>query len=153
VLAEELRAIATQERDASASRTACINICCAAGCQPLQSDALKNALVEAAVDQGYTAESYAVRKVGCLGLCGAGPLVSVEPAGLLYQRVKPSDAADIVGSLDGSPVDRIRLDSRLPFFARQTRIVLENSGRIDPERLEDQGSQRDDALGGGCRNS
>ncbi len=25
----------------------------------------------------------------------------------------------------------------MPFFARQQRIVLENSGRIDPERLED----------------
>ncbi|HMD48160.1 MAG TPA: NADH-quinone oxidoreductase subunit NuoF, partial [Bryobacteraceae bacterium] len=29
------------------------------------------------------------------------------------------------------------LDTAMPFFARQQRIVLENSGRIDPERMED----------------
>ena len=137
MVAEELKAIATQEREARATRTACINVCCAAGCQPLQSDALRNALVEAAADQGYSSESYVVRKVGCLGLCGAGPLVTVDPSGILYQRVSPEDAVDIIGSLEGSPVDRIRLDPRLPFFMRQKRIVLENSGRIDPERLED----------------
>jgi bidirectional [NiFe] hydrogenase diaphorase subunit len=98
---------------------------------------LKKALAEAAAVQGYSTESYSVRKVGCLGLCGAGPIVSVEPSGALYQRVQPGDAAEIVGSLDGPPVERIRLDSQLPFFTRQKRIVLENSGRIDPERLED----------------
>jgi bidirectional [NiFe] hydrogenase diaphorase subunit len=137
MLAEELKATAVQEREAIASRTGCINVCGAAGCQSLQSDALKKALVEAAVAEGYSSESFAVRKVGCLGLCGAGPLVSVEPSGILYQRVQQSDAEDIVGSLEGAPVERIRLDSHLPFFARQKRIVLENSGYIDPERLED----------------
>ena len=137
MLAEELKAVAVEERAANAARQACINVCGAAGCHSLQSDALKDALVEAAAAQGYSAESCAVRKVGCLGLCGAGPLVSVEPSGILYQRVQPDHAAEIVGSLDGQPVNRIRLDSNIPFFARQRRIVLENSGRIDPERLED----------------
>ena len=103
MLAEELKAVATQERDAIACRRGCINVCGAAGCQSLQSDALKKALVEAAVVQGYSAETYAVRKVGCLGLCGAGPLVSVEPSRALYQRVKPSDAGDIVAAMDGPP--------------------------------------------------
>ena len=135
--AEELRAIAGQEREVIASRTACLNVCGAAGCQSLQSDALTAALVEAATVQGYSRERYAVRKVGCLGLCGAGPLVGVEPSGALYQRVMPSDAGDIVAALEGAPVERIRLDASLPFFARQKKIVLENSGRIDPERLED----------------
>jgi bidirectional [NiFe] hydrogenase diaphorase subunit len=51
--------------------------------------------------------------------------------------VQPQDAPDIVTALEGPPVKRIQLDSNLPFFARQQRIVLENSGRIDPERLED----------------
>src|SRR5215472_18177702 len=109
MLAEELKAAAAQEREAIASRTGCINVCGAAGCQSLQSDALKKALVEAAVAEGYSSESFAVRKVGCLGLCGAGPLVSVEPSGILYQRVQQSDAEDIVGSLEGAPVERIRL--------------------------------------------
>jgi bidirectional [NiFe] hydrogenase diaphorase subunit len=137
MLAEELKNIAVHEREAKAAIGACVNVCGAAGCQSLQSDALAKALVEAASAQGYGPESCVVRKVGCLGLCGAGPLVSVEPAGIIYQRVQPSDAPDIVNALQGPPVKRINLDSKLPFFARQQRIVLENSGRIDPERLED----------------
>jgi len=137
VLVEELRTTAAEEREAIASRPGCVNVCGAAGCQSLQSDALKKALLEAAAVQGYSADTYAIRKVGCLGLCGAGPLVSVEPSGVLYQRVQVSDAPEIIASLEGDPVDRIRLDANLPFFARQNRIVLENSGRIDPERLED----------------
>ena len=137
MLAEELKNIATHERETKAAVGACVNVCGAAGCQSLQSDTLVKALVEAAAAQGYGPESCVVRKVGCLGLCGAGPLVSVEPAGIIYQRVQPSDASDIVNALQGPPVKRINLDSRLPFFARQQRIVLENSGRIDPERLED----------------
>ncbi len=63
--------------------------------------------------------------------------MSVEPGGILYQRVRVSDAAEIVAGLDGRPVERLRLDSNMPFFVRQHRIVLENSGRIDPDRMED----------------
>src|SRR5579871_4440147 len=137
MLAEELKNIATHERESRARVSSCINVCGAAGCQSLQSDAIVKALSEAAAAQGFGPESCLVRRVGCLGLCGAGPLVAVEPAGVLYQRVQPSDASDIVSALEGPPVERIRLDSQLPFFARQQRIVLENSGRIDPERLED----------------
>src|SRR5215467_13403643 len=108
--AEELRSIAAHEREVKAATGACVNVCGAAGCQSLQSDALAKALVEAAAAQGYGPESCAVRKVGCLGLCGAGPLVSVEPAGLLYQKVQAADAADIVGALQGPAVKRIHLD-------------------------------------------
>ncbi|HEX5226230.1 MAG TPA: NuoF family protein [Bryobacteraceae bacterium] len=138
---EELKTIAEQERDTAAARTACINVCAAASCQALQSEELKKALTLAAAAQGYGAEACTVRQVGCLGLCGAGPLVSVDHGGksgeILYQRVQPADAEEIIAALDGPGVERLRLDSGMPFFTRQHRIVLENSGRIDPDRLED----------------
>ncbi len=137
MIAEELKALAAQERQTQAATVATINICGAAGCNSLASDALKDALLAETAARGYGPARCTVRKAGCLGLCSAGPLLSVEPAGVLYQRVQVSDAADIVEALGGAPVERIRLDSTLPFFARQQRIVLENSGRIDPERLED----------------
>lgn len=137
MLPDELKAVAEQEREAEANRTACINVCAAASCQALGSEELKKALTQAATAQGFSHEACTVRQVGCLGLCGAGPLVSVEPGGILYQRVQPSDAEEIVASIEGPPVERLRLDSSMPFFTRQHRIVLENSGRIDPDRLED----------------
>src|SRR5271165_6439576 len=141
MLAEELKSIAVHEREAEAGRTACISVCAAASCQAMQSEELKKALTQAAAAQGHGPEACTVRQVGCLGLCGAGPLVSVEqsgnPGGILYQRVQPSDAEEIVTALGGAPVERLRLDSQMPFFTRQHRIVLENSGRIDPDRMED----------------
>jgi bidirectional [NiFe] hydrogenase diaphorase subunit len=137
MLAEELRTVAEEERERQAARSACISVCGAAGCQSPQSEALKTALADAAAAQGHPPENCLVRQVGCLGLCGAAPMVSVEPGGILYQRAKPEDAADIIRSLGGSPLDRLMLDAKQPFFRRQQRIVLENSGRIDPDRLED----------------
>jgi bidirectional [NiFe] hydrogenase diaphorase subunit len=134
---DELKTIAARERESASARTACINVCAAASCQALQSDELKKSLTQAVAAQGYGPEACTVRQVGCLGLCGAGPLVSVEPGGILYQRVQPSDADEIVAALEGPPVERLALDSRMPFFTRQHRIVLENSGRIDPDRMED----------------
>src|SRR5580704_10618083 len=124
---EELRSIAAHEREVQKARTACINVCAAASCQSLQSEAIKKALAEAAAAQGYGPQSCTVRQVGCLGLCGAGPLVSVEPDGTLYGHVRPSDAGDIVDALEGPPVERIHINERAPFFSRQHRIVLENS--------------------------
>src|SRR5579863_2756103 len=132
MLAEELKSVGERERETEATRTACINVCAAASCQALQSDELKKSLTAAAAAQGYGPEACTVRQVGCLGLCGAGPLVSVEqsgnPGGILYQRVQPSDADEIVAALEGAPVERLRLDSQIPFFTQQHRIVLENAG-------------------------
>jgi bidirectional [NiFe] hydrogenase diaphorase subunit len=137
MLPEEIKAMAAEERRKSSEGLITLSVCGAAGCQALESDALRTALSGAALAQGRGPDRCRVRQVGCLGLCGAGPVVSVEPGGLLYQRVQVSDAPDMIAAIEGTQVERIRLDPQLPFFQRQRRIVLENSGRIDPDRLED----------------
>ena len=49
----------------------------------------------------------------------------------------PEEAPTIVQNIDtGSPNQNV-CDPGSPFFARQKKIVLENSGVIDPERIED----------------
>src|SRR5262249_48631563 len=78
-----------------------------------------------------------VKTVGCMGLCSAGPLVSDETGGGLYANVKPDDAADIIRGLEGESTGLQQCPTDAPFFQRQKKIVLENSGRIDPERIED----------------
>jgi bidirectional [NiFe] hydrogenase diaphorase subunit len=55
----------------------------------------------------------------------------------MYQGVIPEDAPEIVASLGVEPVSRLTLPVDMPFFTRQKKIVLENSGSIDPERIED----------------
>jgi bidirectional [NiFe] hydrogenase diaphorase subunit len=72
-----------------------------------------------------------------MGLCSLGPLVASEPSGQLYKSVAPADATEIVENLEGVPVSRLLCSREQPFFQRQNLIVLENSGRIDPEKIEE----------------
>ena len=76
-----------------------------------------------------------VKGVGCLGLCSVGPLITVNDN--YCRNVAPEDAADIIDRLGDEPAERLHIPSSTPFFARQQKIVLENSGVIDPEKLED----------------
>jgi bidirectional [NiFe] hydrogenase diaphorase subunit len=98
----------------------------------MQSDAIKASLEPGAREHGSQ-----VKGVGCMGLCHAGPLVAVEPDGVLYQGVTVDDAPSIVASLDHEPVAALTCPTNTPFFERQTKIVLENCGRIDPEVVDD----------------
>ena len=129
---EELDQIAAAERENRAGFPHHIHVCTAAGCLSAGSDKVKDALVKEA------GECCKVKGGGCMGLCSAGPLVAVEPDGVLYGNVQPEDAAELVQSVkDKQVVERLRCDTTAPFFTRQKKIVLENSGRIDPERIED----------------
>ena len=137
MLPDEIAKLAAVERERQTADLISINVCNAASCQSMQSEAIIKSLADAVKLQAPSPGKCVVRQVGCLGLCGAGPVVSVEPTGLLYQRVTPNDAGEIVEAVRGPAVERIKLDPQLPFFQRQHRIVLENSGRVDPDRLED----------------
>ncbi len=55
----------------------------------------------------------------------------------MYKRATANDAADIVASIEGDPLSRLLCRTDVPFFQRQQKIVLENSGVVDPERIED----------------
>jgi len=78
----------------------------------------------------------AVKRVGCLGLCAAGPLVEVPENGRLFESVRPDDVGGVVEALRGLEPGAAPAP-RPPFFSRQLRVVTENSGRIDPESLDD----------------
>ncbi|RPJ56025.1 MAG: NADH-quinone oxidoreductase subunit NuoF [Acidobacteria bacterium] len=119
-----------------------VSVCVAAGCLSTHSGQVKTALEEEIKKQGLVHECQ-VKGVGCMGLCAAGPLVSVRESGKVYQEVRPENSADIVAGLNGQspePADAPKADqlsAEMPFFSRQVKIVLENCGKIDPNRIED----------------
>lgn len=133
---EELQDQAVQTQAKQQAYKYCLRVCMAAGCLSQHNDKIKNALEEAVAEQGLDSEVQ-IKGVGCMGLCAAGPLVSVEPDGVLYQKVREADASDIIQALGQQPVSHIVCDTRIPFFERQFKIVLENSGVIDPESIEE----------------
>ena len=93
-----------------------------------------------------TNANVAVRKTGCQGFCDIGPLVRIEPEGIVYTRVKVDDCEEIFEKTikKGIVVDRLLFETEkkkcltqndIPFYKKQTRLVLENCGNIDPENI------------------
>jgi bidirectional [NiFe] hydrogenase diaphorase subunit len=78
----------------------------------------------------------AVKRVGCLGLCAAGPLVQIPETGEVFSHVRPDHLEPILDALAAVKPGADRV-TQPTFFDRQLRIATENSGRIDPESLED----------------
>jgi bidirectional [NiFe] hydrogenase diaphorase subunit len=130
----DLRRLADTER--RARKPWRIHCCMATACRSVNAAAVRGAL-ETAVGESDLADRAAVVGVGCLGLCGRGPLVEVSPGGALYERVTPDNAASIARTLQGGEVTAPRCDRQQPFFRGQMKVVCENSGRIDPERVEE----------------
>ena len=136
----QIREIEAQQDAASDHR---ICVCVAAGCLSSQSGEVLQAIQNEVAAAGLE-EVTQVKGTGCMGLCAHGPLVSQCSKGgregkieVMYQNVVPEDASEIVGQLGKAPVKRLKLDTNIPFFNRQERIVLENSGVVEPERIED----------------
>jgi bidirectional [NiFe] hydrogenase diaphorase subunit len=130
---EELLQIVETAKTETASFDYQVNVCMGTGCLSQHSDKLKGALTKAAAESGKKCH---VRQTGCMGLCAAGPLVLVEPAELLYGNVCEADADEVVASLGAKPV--ARLETHLErYFQGQQHIVLENSGHIDPEKIDE----------------
>jgi bidirectional [NiFe] hydrogenase diaphorase subunit len=132
---EELDQIAETERAAQSQFTQGVKVCVAAGCLSCQSQAVKDSLDQEVARRG-TKDHCKVKGVGCMGLCSEGPLVSTS-AGVLYKKVEATDGPAILDSLESGPVSRLICPTDVPFFQRQKKIVLENSGNIDPDRIED----------------
>jgi NADH:ubiquinone oxidoreductase subunit F (NADH-binding)/Pyruvate/2-oxoacid:ferredoxin oxidoreductase delta subunit/(2Fe-2S) ferredoxin len=95
--------------------------------------------------------------VGCIGLCSSEPLMDIQLPGrkrISFEKVT-SDKVDAIldkvfnNELPGNPVlgqfdlgegeawDGVPFMNEHPFFAPQTRVVLQNCGIIDPSSIEE----------------
>ena len=109
-------------------------VCEAASCMSAQSHEITVNLRERVAEAGLT--DVTIKRVGCLGLCAAGPLVEIAETAQLFERVRPDNVEDIVTALKSvKPTDTRQPQG--PFFEKQLRVVTENLGRIDPESLDD----------------
>jgi len=142
--------------DRDGRRQLMVRCCAASGCRSAGAEALWAALQEAGADSPV-----AFKAVGCLRLCGRGPLVALDaPDGeRLYGELTPAQAPALLASahrvavakpparpaLDPFPdpdpnadaLEAWRLEREHPFFALQRPVVLEGCGRLDPESIDD----------------
>jgi NADP-reducing hydrogenase subunit HndC len=133
--------------DGSGRRFREILVCAGGACVSCGHEGVAAAFREVVGKRGL-AECVKVVETGCVGCCDLGVVVQVMPDGVLYRKVTAADVPDIVDThLIGNEVvgrllhrrdeksDPYRTTQDMPFFQRQVRIVLENSGLIDPESI------------------
>jgi bidirectional [NiFe] hydrogenase diaphorase subunit len=114
-------------------------LCCtAAGCISCGADGLRTAIGAEIKAQGREGQ-VEVCGTGCMGMCSRGPLVFSSADRRLYGNATKADAAALVSenAVDRQTLAARALDLDAPFFTRQLKIVLANSGRVDPEKLTD----------------
>ncbi|MBK8010617.1 MAG: NADH-quinone oxidoreductase subunit NuoF [Deltaproteobacteria bacterium] len=135
---EELHQRRDKERAKRSTEEDHLLCCTAAGCLSCGSEDVLHSLRDAVKT---TEANVRVSGTGCLGLCSKGPLVKRESDGAFFGGLSPESAAALVPGradlVDRQTLAEHRIEPTTPFFALQQRIVLENAGRTDPERIED----------------
>lgn len=141
----ELQQVAETERK-SQSAFRCRILCCAStACLSSGSASVKDTLTDA-VKANNLQKEVDIVPTGCKGLCSLGPVVRIQKPGqddVVYERVTPEVATQIFEAHvkehgeHEETLDQQVLDTDLPFFKKQTKVVLANSGLVNPEKLED----------------
>jgi bidirectional [NiFe] hydrogenase diaphorase subunit len=132
-LSELLKIAKTEKKKQKSIRVHC---CTSTGCQAANSLSVKENLANAVEELGLS-DRVEVVGVGCMGFCGRGPLVQIDPEDTLYEEVTPENAPSIIEALNGGEAKPVKGDCQHPFFARQMRIVRQHTGKVDPERIEE----------------
>ena len=152
---EELQELRKKAEEAMHARKIRVLICAGTGCIASGSkeiyEKMKN-LSEinenVSVDFGGEVPHPEIKKSGCHGFCEMGPLMRIEPLGILYLKVKPEDCEEIYERTvcHGEAIERLlyhkdgevyQSEESIPFYAGQTRLVLKNCGHIDAENIEE----------------
>ena len=93
-------------------------------------------------------KSLHIKMSGCHGFCEMGPLVHIEPLGVMYIHVKPEDCCEIVEKtvMRGEIIERLTYQrdgvsyprqEDIPFYKKQHRVVLASCGTSDAEDLDE----------------
>jgi len=145
----EIKAAAeTAKQQAFDARLVC---CTSTGCQSSGASEIVTGL-KAELKARQLDTKVQVTGTGCMGLCSKGPLIRMTAKNqkdVLFSDIKPEMAKTVIDNvvapvLGGATIEQPTgdlekhyLDLEEPFFAMQDRVVLENNGRSDPEKLEE----------------
>ncbi len=157
----DLAALAADYNEAMKDVSRRVILCGGTGCVASGAlnvyNALDKAMKEADLDvtlsikyENHAPGQALLTKSGCQGFCQIGPLVYIEPDGILYKHVKPEDAEEIVEKtlINRELIDRLLYHdpatnapckdyNDIPFYQRQSRVVLKEVGSIDPEDIRE----------------
>lgn len=150
-------------REAIDSHKARVLLCMETACMANGAQKVYDALVRAVTERGLGAEvsvlaseggcecgRVALVRAGCHGYCELGPLVKIMPHGILYTKVTPADADEIVRETlaKGEVIERLLYQDPAtgkrclgeegnPFYAGQRKVALALCGLIDSEDIRE----------------
>ena len=152
---EELQALRKETAEKLHAQKLRILICAGTGCIAGGSKKIYDRMKELAATNDKVSVVFdgevphpEIKKRGCHGFCEMGPLMRIEPLGILYIKVKPEDCEEIYEKTvcQGEAIERLlyhrdgqvyQSQESIPFYAGQTRIVLKNCGHIDAEHIDE----------------
>ncbi len=126
-----------------------ISVCGGTGCQAYGCQQVKSAF-QKEMKKKKMGEKVALKVTGCPGFCEKGPLVTIHPQNIFYQKVKPGDVPMILSETleNGRKVERLLFEEPevhrkitsagdIPFYRLQKRLLLSQNDLIDPTSIED----------------
>ena len=126
-----------------------ISVCGGTGCQAYGCQKVKSAFQKELKREGMK-ERVALKITGCPGFCERGPLVTIFPQNIFYQRVKAEDVPLIISEtiqngrvvehlLFEDPINhhKITFSQDIPFYRAQMRRLLSHNDLVNPTRIED----------------
>lgn len=160
----DLDAVALKEKETQGKYRCRLMCCTSTACMASGAGDVKDALTRS-VKANRLEKEVEVGSTGCLGLCSRGPMIRMEVPGehdVLYQHLNREAAQRLVddeiaqttpeeketGAFDiphyRASLARAQRDladyvlpQDIPFFTKQTKIVLARAGVVDPEKIED----------------
>jgi len=155
---EDLRRVRAEYGAALEAQKKKILVCAGTGCVSSGSldiyDRLKTLMEERGIPCSVElaeephGDTVGLKKSGCHGFCEMGPLVRIEPQGWLYVKVRPDDCEEIIDRTiaRGEHIERLayqrdgevcKRQDEIPFYKKQTRLVLEHCGHIDATSIRE----------------
>jgi NADH:ubiquinone oxidoreductase subunit F (NADH-binding)/(2Fe-2S) ferredoxin/Pyruvate/2-oxoacid:ferredoxin oxidoreductase delta subunit len=126
-----------------------ISVCGGTGCHAYGCRKVRDQFAKA-IKKNKMVKKIRLRFTGCRGLCERGPIVTLQPQGIFYQRVQEKDVPLILsetvkkGKLldhllfeDSVTKRKVTSEKKIPFYKAQNRLVLGNNGFIEPTEIKD----------------
>jgi NADH-quinone oxidoreductase subunit F/NADP-reducing hydrogenase subunit HndC len=146
---KDLRALRDGLKREQEAKIPTIVVCGGTGCETFGGHALFEAFQDLLEKRGLQ-KKVRLKKTGCQGLCERGPLVTLWPRNIFYQKVKEQDATrileetvlkdEIIQNLlyaDPHTGEKVIYQHEVPFYKKQLRLVLRHNGSIDPTKITD----------------
>ncbi len=142
---EKLRQAVLDKRDTSRIT---VSVCGGTGCRASGAEAVVEAFAEE-IEKRELQVKIDFKETGCHGFCERGPIVVIGPKKIFYQHVQPEDVQEIINEtvlqgkvvkrllyIDPATSEEITYESDVPFYNKQTRLILGANGEIDPTDIE-----------------